>query len=159
MKEIQLTQGQVALVDDRDYAWLSKHKWFAQWKRYGYIAGRQVRGKLISMGVAIMKPAYNMQVDHINGITLDYQRANIRVVTTSQNAWNRGGRHRATSRFKGVSLHTTNDNWIVHITKNGRTKHIGCFDSEGEAARAYDTAAKELYGEFAFLNFPTIGDE
>jgi hypothetical protein len=58
-----------------------------------------------------------------------------------------------TSGFKGVHLHSQNNNWIASLTFEGRNKHLGCFATAKEAALAYDVAAKQLFGEFAKTNF------
>lgn len=155
MKEIRLTQDQVTLVDDEDYEWLSKHKWYAQWGRYTYRAYRMKENRAVSMSVVIMQPPQGMEVDHVNGVTLDNRRINLRIATSSQNKMNRGGNHKSTSRFKGVSYYTDRDSWVAQIKPPGaKCKYLGAFSNEEEAARAYDTVARELYGKYAFLNFP-----
>lgn len=65
----------------------------------------------------------------------------------------------STSRFKGVSFCNTYKKWAASIHKNGKTKFIGRFDKEEDAAIAYDKKALEYFGEFARLNFPAAGKE
>lgn len=91
-------------------------------------------------------------VDHINGDKLDNRAVNLRPCTNAENLRNglsRGG----SSRFKGVCFHKQNKNWISSITLNGKTTHLGSFESEVDAAIAYDKAAKEMHGKFARTNF------
>lgn len=93
-------------------------------------------------------------VDHVNGDKLDNRRSNLRFANKQENNANRRKNAGCSSRFKGVCLHTKNRNWNAYIKKDGKRKHIGCFQDEEAAARAYDAAARELFGEFAHLNFP-----
>jgi hypothetical protein len=95
-------------------------------------------------------------VDHINRDGLDNRRINLRAATRAQNACNAIKRHsiRSTSQFKGVHWDKARSRWAAQIKKLGKVTNIGRFISEEDAARAYDTAAKKVYGEFARLNFP-----
>ena len=94
------------------------------------------------------------EADHINGDTLDNRwPENLRVGTRSQNHANskpQGG----TSRYKGVCWHKHAGKWVARITHNGKPIYIGLFTNEVEAAKAYDEAARRLFGEYARCNFP-----
>lgn len=97
-------------------------------------------------------------VDHINTNGLDNRRENLRPATRSQNNANARGHANGTSPYKGVSWKTRRGIWVAQIGVAGipkkKTHHLGCFEDPTEAARAYDSAALALYGEFARLNFP-----
>ena len=86
-------------------------------------------------------------VDHINGDCHDNRIANLRVVTASQNQWNRGVPRNNTSTFKGVSWRGRRQKWYAAISVNGVTRHIGSFNTAEEAAAAYAAASAELHGQ------------
>ena len=161
MKEIELTQGQVALVDDGDYEWLSQWKWYADKRLNGdFDAVRQLprekrkRHKIL-MHRQILGLEYGdkRESDHRNHNSLDNCRSNIRVCTTWQNQHNRKPQQRATSEFKGVHWHKLHKKWGVNIRLTGKVKYLGSFELEELAALAYDMVAIREHGEFAYLNF------
>lgn len=93
-------------------------------------------------------------IDHLNGDRLDNRLVNLRLATNSQNIANSRSRAGSSSKFLGVARHTQNGNWMASITKDGIQRYLGVFETEEEAAIAYDRAALVLHGEFAHLNFP-----
>jgi len=157
MKEIALTKGQVALVDDDDFEQLSKFKWQALWQpgRRVFVAVRSTprpNQKTVFMTRQIMRAPAEKEVDHHDHNTLNNQRANLRVCTGSQNQGNSRQRKGCSSRFKGVCWHRDHQKWIARIRKTYKLQHLGYYADEREAARAYNQAAIEHFGEFAYLN-------
>jgi len=164
MKQIELTQGQYALVDDADYDWLSKYKWYARERccseNFDAIRNSKVKnGKrhLISMARQILglKSGDKRQADHINHNTSDNRRENLRICTRQQNQMNRKPAKNKSSKFKGVSwLGEIRGirKWHATIRINGRLKNLGRFSTEKSAAQAYNLAAKRYFGNFAYLN-------
>lgn len=159
MKEITLTQGRVALVDDEDFDWVSAWKWHARKSFGGFYAARTTsKGGKVFLHRAILKAPTGMYVDHINGDSLDNRRANLRLVTHQQNMMNRVLSSSNTSRFKGVYWQNRGGRWIAKIKYNQKIRHIGTFLTEEDAARAYDTVARELFGDYGRFNFPAAGE-
>ncbi len=168
MVEIELTQGQVANVDEIDEG-LAELNWSAiflpEYSNGGkFVAGRGLnrnnRHKTVYMHRVILSLILEKSldrfelVDHINGDTLDNRRSNLRLSTTKQNSCNRGLSSNNTSGYKGVSFDKRNGLWKCRIGVNGKDKHLGYFDDPIQAARMYDKAATELHDNFAVLNFP-----
>ena len=94
-----------------------------------------------------------MVVDHIDGNGLNNRRSSLRICTHRQNMWNSRPRGKG-SKYKGVCWDKSRKRWIVVVRRGDLHIHLGRFDDEVEAARAYDRKAFELFGEFAYLNFP-----
>jgi hypothetical protein len=148
---IPLGDGFYAYVDKDDYEWLSQWTWHAYGDGY---AGRREKGKLIAMHREIMKAPKGMLVDHADGNRANNCRWNLRVCTYAQNQHNKRKQHGASSQFKGVTYSKRYDKWRAHCRAEGWPCHISYCDDEVEAARAYDRAAVERFGEFARPNFP-----
>lgn len=160
MKKIPLTQDQFAIVDDADYEWLSQFKWCAdkRVRTFYVIRSQRIKGKnfFIYMHRLILglERDDKREADHVNGDGLDNRRSNLRIVTHRQNLWNLSAQsERGSSRFKGVSWYKRDKKWRSGIRYNDQLIHLGYFDDEIDAAKAYDVKAKELFGEFARLNF------
>ena len=88
-----------------------------------------------------------------DGDGLNNQKANLRICTRSQNKMNGKSYKNSSSKYKGIWWVKKNKKWRVRIRLNNKTIHLGYFKDETEAAKAYDSKAKELFGEFARLNF------
>lgn len=160
MKKIALTQGQYALVDDADYAWLNQWKWYAWWSEHTQtfyasrgitIKGRGHRG-CVYMHRAILglTRGDGKQADHIDpSRTLDNRRKNLRIATRLQNQANQRIRKNNRSGFKGVSWDTARQRWQAHISYNSKCIALGYFDTPQEGHKAYCAAAEKYHGEFA----------
>lgn len=150
-KQIPLSQGKFATVDDADYDWLAKHKWSYDPKGY---AMRRSANVTIYMHRVVLNASGPVTVDHVNGDGLDNRRENLRVVTTAQNNYNRHPEKRPkTSQYKGVSLNRKVNRWQAHIKKGDEyRRYLGLYDSEQDAARAYNAAARHLFGPYAYIN-------
>lgn len=157
MKEIPLTQGKVALVDDADYDWLMQWKWFARASRGKFYAMRKIktakgRGHVFMHNI-ILPPDNERRPDHINGNGLDNQRGNLRLATQLENTHNAGARKDGRSPYKGVIWHGSTQRWRARITVNKQRLHLGTFTDQISAAHAYDAAARIYHGVFARTNF------
>jgi hypothetical protein len=98
--------------------------------------------------------------DHRNHNGLDNRRENLREADTQKNNWNLGKSKAAKSSiYKGVSWHKQCQKWSASIHLNDKKTHLGLFDSEVEAALAYDAEARRRFGKFAALNFPAFGEQ
>lgn len=150
---ISLTQGLFAVVDAADFEWLKKHRWYTTGSGGVHYAGRKEHGASLRMHREIMRPPKGMVVHHINSNGLDNRRANLCVCTQADNTRFIGPRH-GSSRFKGVWFDRANNKWCAGITIGHTTINLGRFESEVEAAKARDRKAFELWGPFAYLNFP-----
>lgn len=163
MKEIPLTQGKVALVDDQDFEWLNQWKWHARITKRGYVSACREVGnsqdpatrQIITMAKEICKNRGcrpTKLIDHKDGNSLNNQFENLRPTDYTGN--NRNVRKRAgtSSLFKGVCW--CHGKWQAMLQPENKRLYLGRFCDEIEAARVYDEAAKKYFGEFAQLNFP-----
>ena len=156
-KEIQLTQGKVAIVDDEDYDYLMQWKWYVCNKRYKFYAVRNIpisnnKQTIISMHRLIMKPDKGMVIDHLDGNPLNNQKNNLRICTHSDNMRNCKISIKNTSGYKGVSFLKKKNTYKSAIKFNKKTIYLGLFTNPVDAARAYNAAALKYHGEFAHLN-------
>lgn len=161
--EIQLTKGQVAIIDidDADLAEL-------QWSALGsgvrgglpyFVATRaskmggkratQYMHRVIMERVLGCSLASDEQVDHIDGDSLNNRRANLRKATNAQNQANRGAQANNTSGYKGVYWSKADRKWKAFIRVNKKMLHLGYFSKPEDAHKAYIDAAKKYFGEYA----------
>jgi hypothetical protein len=157
MPQILLHNGMSAAVDEADYEQLAPYRWQATCSsgRVWY-AIRSVndagKTRTIHMHRQIMAPSAGMLVDHINRDGLDNRRENLRLATPSQSNANRI--LPSANCFRGIKRRGTK--WHAKIQISRRGYFLGSYETAEEAARAYDRAAFENYGEFARLNFPEV---
>lgn len=153
--------GRVVRVDEGDYGLVSQYRWHIHEpepkpgrRQQGPYAVTLIwengRGRTLFMHDLIMGAK---GIDHVDHDGLNNRRSNLRVATGTQNAGNQRPQLSVTSRYKGVSRHSPTGKWQAGIQAAGRKYHLGYFSSEVEAARTYDAAAHELFGEFACPNF------
>ncbi|MHC4664664.1 MAG: AP2 domain-containing protein [Planctomycetota bacterium] len=150
---IPLTRGQFAIVDAEDYPSLSRFTWFAEGRPNNYYAVRKENGKSIKMHRQILNAPAHLVVDHIDHTGRNNRKKNLRLATFRQNCRNQRRLSHGTSRYKGVHWNKKAKKWAAAIRCNNKTHHIGYFNNEIEAAKAYDEMAKTLHREFASLNF------
>lgn len=160
---LPLTQNQFAIIDLED-ADLASFDWYAQYSPIidGYYAGRSLGGrgnrKRVQMHRQILERVLNIElnrrdrVDHINHNTLDNRRCNLRLATPAQNGQNMRLAKNNTSGYKGVFWDRATNKWRAKIHFNGKCLCLGTYQETIDAAKAYNKAAVEYFGEFAFLN-------
>ena len=168
-KKISPSRGMFALVDDEDYEWISGlGKWMAISCSGSFYASRNTPRPQRKRGVPTVILMHRLimgvfdvrgvEIDHINGNTLDNRRENLRFANRSQQAMNQKIRSDNTSGYRGVSydndLYDRKKRWVVEIHANGKKHRLGRYSTAEEAARVYDRVAIELHGDFSRLNFP-----
>ena len=156
---IPLTQGKFALADDKDFDRVNQFKWYVEKQHTGqrdrWYATRHLNKKRkVSMARFIMNCPMGLQVDHINGETLNNKKSNLRICTQAQNVRNSKKKciETATSKFKGVVWNKNAKHFRVMIVYQGKSIHLGYFKDEAVAAKKYNEFAQKYFGEFAYLN-------
>lgn len=157
----------VTVVDDEDadlaqFTWLRSKSGKEYAYRYepkeGYGQTRVYLSRVILTRMLGNFPQ-GIECDHIDRISLNNRRNNLRPVTHYQNSLNRGGWFRKDafkpSKYKGVRWEKRENKWSTRIVIHGVRKRGGYHENEEDAARAYDRLAREYHGEYAYLNFPT----
>lgn len=164
--ELKTNKGEYFLIDDEDYELVKDITWCKNARGYirGWCKNRKKRVSIhrLIMGVFDSRLPF---VDHITGEPIDNRKSNLRFCTYSENNKNRKASGK--SKFLGVSKHTSNTKYklkcgtikissrtsfrcTLHIKK--KQIHLGLFDDEIDAAKAYNEAAIKYHGEFARLN-------
>lgn len=161
MREIPLTQGKVALVDDADFEKVMavSRRWHALYTGWGFYAACAIRlegkHKNVYLHRIITEPLPGMQVDHADGNGLNNQRANLRICTASMNLCNRRNNPNKHG-YRGVRRRVRRDGiaWDAAVKTNRKFVWSCGHPTVEAAARAYDALARQHHGEFARLNFP-----
>lgn len=134
-------------VDFEDLEAVSKIRWKLDFKGNYIMVTASLNGKTLILSRFLINP--KEEADHINGDTLDNRKSNLRDVTHNENCINR----KHTNKFRGVHFCKSREKWVSMIRSKGKTYNLGRFDSQIQAAKAYDNAALKYHGEFARLNF------
>lgn len=155
---LQITQGFSSLVDDADLLLLAGHGWCAHKTKNKVYAKANIKidgvWRRVFMHRFITQAKIGEFVDHRDGDGLNNTRQNLRLATQSRNLHNTGGhRTKKTSQFKGVSWSKSAKKWHAQIMVDRKYSNLGYFDSELDAAKAYDEASQCLVGEFSKPNF------
>jgi len=165
MNWLPLTRGKIVIIDEDDYDELVQFSWHATRVKYG-LAGYQFvavrtcycpfdnkKKRTIFMHRQITSCPRGLQVDHINHEPLDNRKVNLRVCTGTENMHNSHAHKLSSSQYKGVSWYPPTKTWQAHIRVDKKKLHLGYFENEQDAAKAYDEAASKEFQSFALLNF------
>ncbi len=134
------------LVDLEDVQMLLKHRW--NYSHTGYAMSTLIG----CMHTLLLKQPKHLMCDHINRNKLDNRKSNLRPATISQNNQNTGIKSTNTSGYKGVYFRKDTKKWVARVTNGKDIYNLGCFTTPEDAALVYNAKAKELFGEFAYLN-------
>ncbi len=137
----------IATVDDEDFVRVKQHTWGLGIK--GRYVGSHINGKYVLLHTFIVGCKF---VDHTNHDSLDNRKVNLRVCTQAQNLANSRMQSSNSSGFKGVSWDKSRNKYSAKISVFNKTVNLGRFKEAVDAARAYDTAARKYFGEFAYTN-------
>jgi hypothetical protein len=153
VRHIPLTQGKYAIIDAADFERVAQFNWCASVSGNRVYARCNIEGRSVFLHRFLTNAPKGMVVDHIDHDGLNDRQSNLRICTFQENLHN-SRPHGKSSRFKGVCWDKAGRRWVVYICHNRRSRFVGHFTDEIEAARAYDRKAYELFGEYAYLNFP-----
>jgi hypothetical protein len=154
MREIPLSQGKVAVIDDEDFALIRQFSWSAEKHRNTFYAVTNFNRRHVYMHNLIMRDS-GKETAHEDGDGLNNRRSNLSKVTRQQNSFGIRKVKCGTSKYKGVSLAKDTAKvgiWCAYIHHNYKKIGLGRYTSEEDAALAYNEAAKKLFGKFAVLN-------
>lgn len=154
MDKILCCTGDYALVDPDIHELVKDDHWHV-------IGGRVVKStpgsRWVSLHKLVLGELPGMLIDHIDRNPLNNQRSNLRFATPAENSYNRSkiesvGGKKSTSKYKGVYKLSAKKKFRAAIQFEGKKIHLGYHNTQEQAALEYNNKAKELYGEFAYLN-------
>ncbi|MGB4824970.1 MAG: hypothetical protein WBP82_08725 [Leuconostoc mesenteroides] len=151
--KIQLTQGQITIIDDEDFDKINHIKWSANYCGGKYYARGycKITKKNICLHNILLPKKDNSKVDHKNGDSLDNRKSNLRYLTLLCNRKNRRMQKNNTTEHRGVYL-TNKNKYAASIRDNNKLIQLGLFNTKEEAALAYNNAATKYHKEFVRLN-------
>lgn len=155
MKEIKLTKGYVAIVDDEDFDYLSQFLWHARVNKTNVYAATRINKKYTYMHRFLMNPKEKFWVDHKDQNSLNNQKNNLRICTPTENSRNSRSK-RLKNKYKGIYYSKDKKRikrWVAQINTGFKVINLGRYLTPEEAAIAYDKAAIKYFGEFASVNF------
>ena len=154
--KIPISKNQFTLIDKKDYDKIKSISGIYLGAKYSRTTNSYYVICSLPLHILLMGKKEGRVIDHKNHNTLDNRKSNLRFCTHVQNNGNRRKIKIGTSKFKGVSWCARAKMWIARIHYKSRGYHLGYFSDEVEAAKAYDQAALNIFGEFAFINFHNI---
>jgi hypothetical protein len=149
---------QIIIIDDEDHNKIKNYIWHVAPSKNGYSlyakTGILKNGKrsILKMHRLLMNFPENKIVDHINTNSLDNRKENLRICTNQENQMNGTKRMNGTSKYKGVYFDKSRNKFVANIMKDGKKVFTKRFDTEDQAAIAYNIAALKYFGEFARPN-------
>ena len=149
MKLLLTAKGLLILIDDQDFDRASQHSWCPDDKGY---AKATIEQEQVLLHRWLVGAQEGEEVDHKNHYTLDCRRENLRRCTKSQNMANMKTPKNNTTGFKGVTYDKRVDRYTARIKVNRHHMHLGSFATAEDAAIAYNHAALDWFGEFAYFN-------
>lgn len=162
IKKISLSKGYYALIDEEMVTELSKYSWHVSGEKDGYYAKTDFWNSGDRKSIYMHRFVYekyfgeipkDMFIDHKNRNRLDNRISNLRLATKSENTYNRRRQNNNnSSKYKGVYLNKQSGSYVAYVSLNGKRTTIGSYNNEIACANAYNHYAKNMYGEFAFLN-------
>jgi HNH endonuclease/AP2 domain len=155
MRQINLSQNKVAILDDDDFDRFSAFHWCYRGERdgnLGYAIRHEKNGKkyrTVYLHRAIMNPAPGCEVIFLNHDRLDCRRENLRAVTKEEARRHHRVRRDSKSGIKGVRFNPDSGTWSAYVYRYNHAYHVGTYYSEDAAARAYEAELRKENPELA----------